>query len=249
MGNRLRHLRQAGLAAAGTLVLGAAGCALPNGATGGDPILGNFNRPIAPTPPPERGGLGLDSPAYDAGARIGLTSPDVPTPVENSGGGMSLPALTSPSLFSGARIPFGGAADEPFMAQKPAATGARLPAYSDAPTPRLPLFGRTNTDALAAPPREPSYGVPGGLAFTPPEPKSPVRPVGFETLKDPAKVKSMEDGQSLLQAAGAREQKMEQLSGGDWSFGCTVGAKAYEARGKEPLEALREILDQILKDR
>src|SRR4051794_27985894 len=99
MGNRLRHLRRAGPAAASAVVLGAAGCAFPNGATGGDPILGNFNRPIVPTPPPERGGLGLDSPAYDAGARIGLTSPDVPTPVENSSGGMSLPALTSPSLF------------------------------------------------------------------------------------------------------------------------------------------------------
>jgi hypothetical protein len=42
---------------------------------------------------------------------------------------------------------------------------------------------------------------------------------------------------------------MEQLSGGDWTFGCTVGAKAYESRGKEPLEALKAVLEQIQRDR
>ncbi len=126
MSNRL--LRRAGLATAGALILGASGCALPNGATGGDPILGNFNRPIVPTPPPERGGIGLDSPAYDAGARIGIAAPDIPAPVENSGGGASLPQLTSPSLLSGARLPFGGGADEPYQGQRSGgAAGARLP--------------------------------------------------------------------------------------------------------------------------
>ena len=59
MAKRLRHLRRA-RRAAGALLLGAVGCAFPHGSTGGDPILGNFNRPIVPTPPPERGGLGLD---------------------------------------------------------------------------------------------------------------------------------------------------------------------------------------------
>jgi hypothetical protein len=59
----------------------------------------------------------------------------------------------------------------------------------------------------------------------------------------------MEDGQSLLQAAGAREQKMEQLSGGDWSFGCTVGSRGFEAHGRDPLEALKVVLVQVQKDR
>jgi hypothetical protein len=249
MGSRLQLLRRAGLVAAGALVLGSAGCALPNGSTGGDPVLGSFNRPIVPTPPPERGGLGLDSPAYDAGARIGLTSPDVPTPVENSGGGMSLPQLTSPSLLSGARLPFGGGADEPFPPQKAGAAGARLPSPHDAPTPRIPVFGRTSPDALAGRPRAAEYSVPGGLAFTAAEPASPIRPVGFETLKDPSKVKTMEDGQSLLQTAGARNQKVEQLDSGDWMFACTVGPKGFEACGKEPLDAMKVVLEQIQKDR
>src|SRR5438067_6303830 len=149
MANRLQHLRRATLAAAGALVLGASGCALPNGSTGGDPLLGNFNRPIVPTPPPEHGGLGLDSPAYDAGARIGVTPPDVPTPVENAPGGMSLPQLTSPSLFSGTRMPFSGGADEPFLAGKPMGpAGARLPMPHDGPRlPMGPALGRTNSDS------------------------------------------------------------------------------------------------------
>lgn len=247
MGSRLQLLRRTGLVAAGALILGSAGCALPNGATGGDPILGSFNRPIVPTPPPERGGLGLDSPAYDAGARIGVASPDIPTAVENAPAGLSLPQLTSPPLTSGARMPFGGGADEPFPSRNLPAVGARLPSPHNGVAPRVPVFGRTSPDALAVRPRE--YAVPGGLAFTAAEPPSPIRPVKFETLKDPAKVMTMEDGQSLLQAAGARNQKVEQLDSGEWMFACTVGPKAYEACGKEPLEAMKVVLEQIQKDR
>ena len=109
------------------LVLGAAGCAFPQGSTQGDPLLGNFNRPFVATPPPERGGLGADSPAYDGGARIGLSSPDVPSAVENSSGFLSLPTLTSPNLLSGLRLPFGVEGDGPFARRPGTATGARLP--------------------------------------------------------------------------------------------------------------------------
>lgn len=247
MGNRLQLLRRACLVAAGTLVLGSVGCALPNGVTGGDPILGNFNRPIVPTPPPERGGLGLDSPAYDSGARIGVAPPDMATPIENSGSGITLPQLTSPSLTSGARLPF-GAGDDPHVTSRTPA-GARLPSAHDLPPARLPAIGRTSPDALPGRPRAPEYSVPGGLAFVPPEPTSPIRPVGHEVLRDPAKVKSLEDGQALLNLAGARGQKVEQLAEGDWSFSCTVGIRSYDARAAEPLDAMKIVLEQIQKDR
>ena len=80
MANRLERLRRSAVCGAGALLLGAAGCAFPDGPGGGDPLLGSFNRPIARTPPPERGGLGPDSPAYDGGARIGVPAPDAPAP-------------------------------------------------------------------------------------------------------------------------------------------------------------------------
>ncbi len=242
MGNRLQRVRRLGVAAAGLFVLGASGCAFPNGTTGGDPILGNFNRPIVPTPPPERGGIGLDSPAYDAGARIGVASPDIPAPVENTQGGSSLPQLTSPSLFGNARMPFGGGADEPFVASKNAGpAGARLPSPGDNPMPKVPAYGRTSPDGMTA-----KYTT-SGAGLMPSE--SPVRPVSYEVLKDPSRVKTMEEGQNLLQAAGARGMKVEQLTGGEWVFGCTVGAKAFEARGKEPLAAMKLVLEQVQKDK
>lgn len=248
MANRLQHLRRLGLAAAGAL-LGATGCALPNGVTGGDPILGNFNRPIVPTPPPERGGLGLDSPAYDAGARIGVAAPDIPGSVENSGG-ISVSQVTSPSALSGARLPFAPGSDEPYLAPRPATQlGARLPMPHDLPASPPQAFGRTSPDAMADRVRQPEYAVPGGLAFVPPEPTPLVQPTGYETRKDPAKVKSMEDAQVLFQAAGASNQKVEQLAGGEWAFDCSVGIKTYEARGSSPLEAMKIVLEQIQRDR
>jgi hypothetical protein len=231
--------------AAGAIALGATGCAFPNGVTGGDPILGNFNRPIVPTPPPERGGLGLDSPAYDAGARIGVAAPDIPTSAENSGG-VSVLQLSSPSILSGARLPFAPGSDEPYLAPRPATQlGARLPMPQD--TPRAQTFGRTNPDAMATRGRPPEYSIPGGLAFVPPKPTH-VEPAGYETRKDPAKVKSLEDAQALFQAAGASNQKVEQLAG-EWVFECTVGIKTYEARGNSALEAMRVVLEQIQRDR
>ena len=241
------------MAVASAIVLGASGCALPNGTTGGDPLLGSFNRPIVPTPPPERGGLGLDSPAYDAGARIGVASPDVPAPVENSPGGMSLPQLTSPSLFSGTRMPFGGGADEPFMAGRPmGSAGARLPMMNDWPGSRLPMvpsFGRTSADAVEGRPKDAVYTLTNGSTYQPTESATPIKLVSHEAIKDPARVQSMEEGQALLQAAGARGLKTEQLGGGDWAFGCTVGSKVFEAHGRDPLDAMKQVLIQVQKER
>jgi hypothetical protein len=247
MANRLQHLRRLALAA-GAFVLGTTGCALPNGVSGGDPILGNFNRPIAPTPPPERGGLGLDSPAYDAGARIGVKAPDIPAPAENTSGGMSLPQLTSPSLLSGARLPVAGGTDEPYIAERPTGpAGARLLMPQDVPNRCRPELGQTNPEAMTGRIRESQNSVPGGLGFVLPEP-APVRPAGCETLNDPAKIKTMEDAQVLFRAAGASGQKVEQLAGGEWVFDCTVGIKTYQACGSSPLEAMKFVLEQIQKD-
>ena len=131
MANRLLTLRRIFLGSSALLVLGTVGCAFPHGSTSGDPLLGNFNRPLVPTPPPERGGLGLDSPAYDAGARIGMTSPDIPSSIENSSGFMTLPQLSSPSVFSGARMPFGAPDDSSLTRRTPIGAGAKLPALDN----------------------------------------------------------------------------------------------------------------------
>jgi hypothetical protein len=233
MANRLGHLRQTGLCAASVLLLGAAGCAFPNGTTGGDPLLGNFNRPIVPTPPPERGGLGPDSPAYDAGARIGVTPPDVPVPGENTPGFMTLPNLTFPNLQSKGGAPAESA--DPMTTRKaPTAPGARLPLPGDGSKP-LPL--------------PTGVGSTSGPAFVAPPPLPPMRTASHEESVDPGTIRSVEDGHAALEAMGAKGQRLEQTSAGDWRFSCVRGSRLFEARESERLDAVRAVVEQVRKDR
>ena len=55
----------------------------------------------------------------------------------------------------------------------------------------------------------------------------------------------MEEGFEMLQAAGARGLRTEQLSSNEWLFACTVGSKVHEARGADQLEAMKKVLDQV----
>ena len=137
---RIRHISYT----LGMLLPLSVGCAFPNGSMQGDPMFGSFNRPIVRTPPPERGGISIDSPAYDSGARIGVGYPEVPTAVENSNGFMSLPNLTVPNLFSRGAGP---STDDVIARRNP--TGATLMAAPDAISrmpalPKLPTHGTEN---------------------------------------------------------------------------------------------------------
>jgi hypothetical protein len=231
MANRLQHLRYA----AGALVLAAAGCAFPNGTTGGDPLLGNFNRPIIPTPPPERGGLGADTPAYDGGARIGVGAPDIAAPIENTSRFMSLPAPATPSPISGARLPSGGP-DDVRLAHHRSTAGAQLPMPNDT----------ADRAAAVQDPRE-LAAAPGGTPIGPSLPS--LRPASQQAPHDPAHGRTIEEMQTLLQAAGAGGMRSEQVADGEWLFDCTIGTMAYQGRGGDPLEAMSVVLEQIQKGR
>lgn len=250
MAKRLHQLGRRAMLAAGTILLGTVGCAFPHGATGGDPILGNFNRPIVPTPPPERGGLGLDSPAYDGGARIGVTAPDIPTPVDNSGGLQTLPSIAPGTLFTNMRTPFGSADDSTLVRRPMGAGGARLPSPADAGMrlPAVPSYAKTGSDLIAQP-RDPLPPFTSAAAFTPVEPGSPIRPVSHIAPSDPSKLKTMEEAQAHLQNMGARAQRTEQMSNGEWLFACTIDSRVFEARGRDQFEAMKKAAEQIRRDR
>lgn len=246
MAKRLHNLRRRAALAAGTILLGTVGCAFPHGSTAGDPVLGNFHRPIVPTPPPERGGLGLDSPAYDAGARIGLAPPDIQTPVDNSSGFMSLPNLTSPNLFSSGR-----AGDAGHTRRYSSVGGARLPSASDTSMrlPGLPAYASSGPDAVMARPRDPIASFTSGASFNPVEPSMPVHLASFEAPSDPSQIESIEDAHAHMKSLGARSQRTEQLSSGEWFFTCTINQKVYEGRGRDQYEAMRKVAMQVQKDR
>jgi hypothetical protein len=217
MANRLDRRRQWATAGVGALLLGAAGCAFPNGSTGGDPLLGSFNRPIAPTPPPERGGLGFGSPAYDAGARIGVAPPEYPVAAQTAGRSITLP---TPKQLSVARLP-----------------------NSTEPPARMPVqFATASTD-------EPAYRLPGPTTCTFPEVPPPVRCVSHAALRDPARVRTMEEAQALLEVLGATAHRADRRENGDWSCSCTVGPRMFAAQAAEPLEAMRLLLEEIEKGR
>lgn len=251
MAKRLHNLRRRAALAAATLLLGTVGCAFPHGSTAGDPILGSFNRPIVPTPPPERGGLGLDSPAYDAGARIGMAPPEVAAPVDNSPGFMTLPNLNGGNIFSNARTPFGSPNDSSFTRRPSSISGARLPSTSDSGM-RLPGISyqvQSRSDGVMPRPRDPVSSFTSGSSFIPAEPATPVQLANFEAPRDPSQIETIEDAQAHMQSLGARSQRTEQLSTGEWFYTCAVNQKVYESRGSDQFEAMRKAAMQIKRDR
>lgn len=233
------------LAAATLMMSGLTGCAFPHGARQGDPLLGNFHRPIVRTPNPERGGIGPDSPAYDAGARIGVPAPDVPSTVENSSGFMTLPSISNTNIMSGAKMPF-MLNDAPLARAGAGPAGARLATNHATPLSLPP------TQALAAAPsaatqrpRDATTQITSASAFIPAATPAPVRTANYELLHEPNRIHTVDEGQNILQAIGAKNMRAEQLGNGDWSFTCVIGTRPYQGRGQEPVEAIRQVAHQI----
>ena len=234
MANRLRQLR----CAAGALVMATAGCAFPNGSMGGDPLLGNFNRPIVPTPPPERGGLGPDTPAYDGGARIGVGAPDVGGPARNVPGGsgiLTAPApAPSPSPASGARLPSSGP-DDLMQADGRTPAGAQLP---------VPVNSPARKASFQSPDQQSMQEVAGAVTG----PSLPPLRLASHEVREGARPQSIDEVQARLQAAGARGMRSEQTPDGEWRFDCTINGEAYQGRGPSALEAMRLVLETIQKN-
>jgi len=252
--------RRIGLAAVSLALLAAVGCGFPSGRYGGDPMLGQFNRPIAPTPPIWTGGDPGVSPAWDAGARMGLPSPDVPASsnslLEKSfimptfSGSLGIGGVLRPETTDRATgMP---SANSP-MRKPPASTGAILmpsspiAAYAPAAAP-LPM----TVHSVQARPLDSHTLLTSGSSLEPisPEPRR-LNPTVF--VKDPRSVASVEEGQTILQTCGARTMAMEPQPTGEWRFVCTVGdgsdCKRYEAKCDEQIEAVRAVMWQIKNER
>ncbi|MEZ6139836.1 MAG: hypothetical protein R3B84_04615 [Zavarzinella sp.] len=220
----------------GMVLLGTVGCAFPFGSTQGDPLLGNFNRPIRRTPPPERGGLGPGSPAYDGGAHIGGAPFGAPVDVENSAGFLSLPNLTSPNLMSA------GNGYDP--SQRVMAPGAVLPAPGSSASlvPSLPpaYAYRPQSSVASRPSNSLAYITSGGSIDAP---SQPAKPLPF--VQPASHVQTMEDAAPLLKAMNLQFQRLEQAPNGDWVFSCVRGDQMFEGHGKEQIHAVRSVIDAV----
>jgi hypothetical protein len=265
--------RRIGLCLVAGLFCASVGCGWTHGRYQSDPMLGSFNRPIAATPPIFTGTDPGVSPAYDAGARIGLPSPDVAAPPKQTDdAGLIVPTyqgnIGMGNLFRGGAK--NGGASGRFTTPVPtngsggvlfgrpiSANGARLPTVdgeSDKTamfTPGIvsPLPGNV---AAATPPRGVHAALISGSSIEPNLPKPKVDPAQ-QALQNPQQVSTIEQAQSALSTCGARTQALEQTPTGEWRFVCTMGdgndCRRYEAKHSEPIEAVRAVLFQVSSEK
>jgi hypothetical protein len=256
-----------------TLLLTGFGCGFPHDRYGSDPLLGNFNRPIAPTPPIYTGGDPGLSPAYDGGARVGLPSPDVParsnaildrmfvvptysgnlglgnaiygTPSGPTPGSGGFPQSKAPSTSP-------GGTNSPLSPNltRPYSTGAQL---MSTPSPTMEgnkfLPGIVATPNSVTPRELDSNTMLTSGAMIAPTVLIP-KPMSMRSsMRDPRTVATVEEGQSILQVCGAKSMVMESQPTGEWRFVCTVSdggqAKNYEARSTDQIEAVRAVMWQL----
>ena len=86
-------------------------------------------------------------------------------------------------------------------------------------------------------------------SVTPTDSGSMIRPIHYEAPTDPARTETLQGYQEMLMIAGAQGQRAEQLAGGEWIYSCTVGPKLFEGRGRDQVEALRKVLEQVKNGR
>jgi hypothetical protein len=256
-----------------SVLLTTVGCGFPHDRYASDAMLGQFNRPIAPTPPIWTGGDPGVSPAYDGGARIGLPSPDVPAQsnpildrmfiMPTFGGSLGVSNLyrgnsgatstAGASGVSGGSQRVNNADTTPNYSRQVSSTGAQF--MSTAPAiERNTFVPGMIASANSVKPRtiDTNTILTSGAAIEPsvtiPKPLTPLA-----GMKDPRSVISVEEGQMILQTCGARSMTMESQPTGEWRFICTINEggdnRRYEAQSGDQIEAVRAVMWQVKNER
>jgi hypothetical protein len=257
------------------LLFTAVGCGFPHGRYGGDPMFGNFNRPITSTPPIYTGGNPGVSPAWDAGSRMGLPSPDVPAKsnsvlersfimptfsgslgIGNVFGGSSSSSsggVSNAGKGGGGIERVRGSSKAPPRKAGPEYAGAHL--AQPAPTPQFgyvpPAPMKPTLNSVTPRPLDTQAYLVNGSAIVPPLPPKPYSNKVF--VKDPRSVASVEEGQSILQTCGARSMMWERQPTGEMRFQCIIGdgpeQRTYEAVNSEQIDAVRAVMWQVKNER
>ena len=115
--------------------------------------------------------------------------------------------------------------------------------------PPAPSYTQPTADAAIARPRDPIASFTSGASFNPTQPQEPIHLASFEAPRDPSRIETIEDAHAHMQSLGARGQRTEQLSTGEWFFTCSINQKIYEGRGRDQFEAMRKVAMQYKMDR
>lgn len=239
------------LAPLSVVLAGAIGCGTGKSYThDGDPLLGNFNRPITPTPPPTGADIGSvwdGGPGIYPAPAIGNNQvpyipgqlaplPGVTPPTGGATGLMPSSTTTNASLAGGSR---GAKATISEYLSPGENAPATLPTRVGA---SIPLGNRFDQAAMQAqqaqqPPQSglepmPPSADPNAVQIRQPRaiatsrgsaivPEGAPLPIGNPDA--PQVVKSLEEGQQVLTSQGVKWQRLERVENGDWQFTCAVG--------------------------
>jgi hypothetical protein len=270
------------LAPLSVVLAGAIGCGTGKSYThDGDPLLGNFNRPIAATPPPTGadignvwdGGPGI----YPAPAIGNNQTPYIPGQLA------PLPGVTQPTGGSTTTSLPGSSNTNAAMAGGPRGAKATITEYlspdentqASIPTrvgASIPLGNRFDQAAVQiqqspTPPSEPlpPSADPNAVQIRQPRAIATSRgsaivpeggPLPLPNPNAPQTVRSLEEGQQVLNSHGIKWQRLERIESGDWQFTCAVSsnpngtsAKQYSARHPDQLQAMQQVIEQVQRDR
>ena len=253
----------------------ALGCGTVHSSAGGDPILGSFERPLQPTPPPTGPGIGgaLDSPGVYPAPGVGA---DVLNPNEFPRATLQFaPATPNDNAYwvppSSMRIdqgrPFSQNGNGMPNQYQGLPGGAHLvpggvapPASGYTPPPSgSPGAGGSPAPSGGGSPAPSGGGGGGGggsgalapvttpvVAVAPPA--NPIRPARFDVTA----VTSVEQARNALIREGFAMQRLEQVGNGDWKFliskPTATGPKTYEAVHPNQFEAVKAVVGQWSAD-
>ncbi len=269
--SKLKHYVSYMLGIAGLALLG--GCGTGHSFTHDvDPLLGSFNRPITPTPPPTGPDIGN---VYQGGP--GVYGPPA------IGAGMTAPV---PGAMGGAMVPSGvlnmpqnvssnsGIANwkNIFNAPSPREALNRATVQNNSSvnsgTPQrmgagIPLNNRF--EQPAPPPQTPGWMAPqksGEVVFNSPTNFSPVSgasrvgstvpTISQQTglIRTTTQIQSAKEGITLITTRGGQDCKLVPGNNGDWVFSCRIqdpvqGVKTVSAQSPSQLEAVRTVLARV----
>lgn len=216
-----------------------AGCNTPKTAVGSDPLLtGGAAWPRSPGrngPGPATGTATTQQGTGQPQAAVVPPVPGVPT----SGTGLSPAALASGRLH-----PFDRSRDLQITDWPRGPQGGGWTAPANVPRP--------NPSGVMLRPPEP-LGDTGGLPT--PRPPPPTALVSSPASAPTGPVTTHEQAQAQLSARGVLWQKPEKVGPDEWQFSCAVRhprnanqQRTYRARGRDLLDAMRAVLQQIDQD-
>jgi hypothetical protein len=246
---------------AGVVLFGSLGCGTGKNFThDGDPLLGSFNRPITPTPPPTGSNIGnvwQGGPGMNQAPIIGTGSPPIlsgaigPLPPETGGANTTAPNYLPGPQSTNASMAGGNRGALATVRKIFNPNNVDLPpSVSQRVGPSIPLNNRFEEPKQPSP--EPNWANPQdpkGTVLREPNSSSPVSgsaivpeiialpnqesiPSGSRIIAS-TQINTIEEGQQILGSLGVKWSRLEQIENGHWQYTCALSGSPNSSQVKQ----------------